>query len=550
MSIDKLSLTVHTILLFHIPAIIFVYFFTLYFSYKASKTKTSITFLTIMASLLLWMVAKVLKTLSPTLELRWFFVVLQYIGVHSLGFLMIHFAFLYTKNRLPSKIFTTITLFLSVGSFIVVLTNPLHHLFYSYFDLYRDRFGPLFIPTQIIQYVLIIYAVFLLILGYQKNSIPYRQKLVGWLLSFFTVAPLAVNVYYILFKLIDIPWIMPFAVFDLTPISISLSLIFFIIPALKLRFLDLRKFVNHHIYNHLSQGILTFSDDMQIKAYNPFCLQRFPFLREHSHFNYFIDEINADLNEHKALYENNTYSFYVYTGDKGLNHCFINDISMLAQSEKELEQKSLTLKMIHEHLQSNSQSKLAHELAMLKSSFAQDLHDIIGHSLTVIIASKKSLLMHTQTSTLKNEMLKLRNLLDSSIQIIQKNTPSTQSFHANDSLEKLFNTLKNPMINVNYIAKGEIIPLSSTKKNTLFRVARESVTNALKHGKAKNIFFIFHYHSDCLKILIHDDGIGAKNITPGMGLNGIQQKISTLKGTLSFASDGNSGFHINITLPK
>ncbi|MBM7560933.1 signal transduction histidine kinase [Fusibacter tunisiensis] len=542
MSAEKLALNLYTILFFHIPAIVFVAFFTLYFAYKAPKNQTSRNFLSIMGALLIWLLAKVLKTLAPTLMLRWTFVVVQYIGVYALSFFLIRFAYFYTKNKRPPLLVTALTLGLSVLNFSLVLTNPIHMRFYRSFDLYYDKFGPLFMPTQIIQYAMILSAAVLLVAGYRQNSAPISKKFVGCCLSFFTIAPLVVNVYYILFKVVDIPWILPFAVFDVTPISISISLIFFIIPALKMRFLNLRTFANHHIYHHLSHGILSFSDDGRIHAYNDFCVRHFPDLANHKDLRVFLQTL--EIEEKLIEYGHKTYSLHVDRSQKGMNHLWVHDVTCLIENQKSLEQKNQTLQLVRDHLKSHAKAKLDAELLKMKSSFAQDLHDIIGHSLTVFLASKKSLLDHTQTSDLKADLLALKGLLQTSTKAITETvvTPT-------NSLKTLFSTLEMPTLKVHFLSEGRPVPLPHQTVTVLHRVAQESVTNAIKHGHAQNIFFILHYHDAHVKCRIYDDGLGAKDISPNMGLHGIKSKIAALSGAVDFASDGKKGFHTDITLP-
>jgi signal transduction histidine kinase len=410
-------------------------------------------------------------------------------------------------------------------------------------------------PTQIIQYAMIFYAIILLVSGYKDNSVTYSKKLTGYCLSFFMIAPLVINVYYLLFKLVDLPWILPFAVFDITPISISIALVFFIIPALKMRFLNLRQFANDHIFNRLSQGIISFSKRGYLQYYNYFCASRFPNSITKKDLKSFLKSIDATLSvpitTKGEIFSLNNKTYYLCGNDssKKFYYLFIYDVTMLVENKKSLEQKLHTLQMIQSHLKSHATAKLNSEISKLKSTFAQDIHDIIGHSLTVFLASKESLISHTQISKLKSELKILENLFNDSIISINGKTPSLIIKEGDTSLESMFNSLETPAIKVHFLSEGKTLFLDRNTKNTLLRVAQESITNAIKHGNAKNIFIVIHYHDTYMKCLIHDDGLGCPHISPNMGLQGIQSQISKLHGFVSFGSDAQKGFYTDITFP-
>lgn len=57
--------------------------FTIYL--KAKKTPLLYQYLTVVSTLLIWLVAKIFKTVSPNEAIRWFFIVLQFLGNCFIG---------------------------------------------------------------------------------------------------------------------------------------------------------------------------------------------------------------------------------------------------------------------------------------------------------------------------------------------------------------------------------------------------------------------------------------------------------------------------------
>ncbi|NLO38252.1 MAG: hypothetical protein GX115_02085 [Ruminiclostridium sp.] len=211
---DKLAFEIYTIILFHTAAVLVLMGFTLYIYLRAKKTPLLYSYLCVVAMLLVWMLSKIFKTVSPTQPMRWFFIVTQYFGVEFLGFCLILFAFLYTRNRLPAKKWLLLMIIPPVTGFVIVLTNPLHMGFYSYFDFYRDKFGSLFLPVQAFQYLYLVVGILLLSRGFTHQPGFSGRKALARILASLVLLPLMLNLYYLLFKFTDLKWIFPFPVFD------------------------------------------------------------------------------------------------------------------------------------------------------------------------------------------------------------------------------------------------------------------------------------------------------------------------------------------------
>lgn len=70
----------------------------------------------------------------------------------------------------------------------------------------------------------------------------------------------------------------------------------------------------------------------------------------------------------------------------------------------------------------------------------------------------------------------------------------------------------------------------------LFRIAQEAVSNAIKHGKAKNISLHLNTDAERLHLKVSDDGVGFPEnftVSTGMGLRIMQSRIGMVGGTLT-----------------
>jgi signal transduction histidine kinase len=99
------------------------------------------------------------------------------------------------------------------------------------------------------------------------------------------------------------------------------------------------------------------------------------------------------------------------------------------------------------------------------------------------------------------------------------------------------------------VVQGETYELTSEQTEGIFRLCQESITNSIRHGKAKHSHIIIRYEKHQVQVFVIDDGQGCSTIKPNYGLSGIEARIKALKGEVSFGSDGERGFHIHANIP-
>lgn len=83
----------------------------------------------------------------------------------------------------------------------------------------------------------------------------------------------------------------------------------------------------------------------------------------------------------------------------------------------------------------------------------------------------------------------------------------------------------------------------------LFRLIQEAMTNAVRHGAAKNLWIRIGQEGDNLLLSVKDDGKGTAVIRRGFGLTGIQERIEKAGGSVRFQSQIDKGFEIDVQIP-
>jgi signal transduction histidine kinase len=95
-----------------------------------------------------------------------------------------------------------------------------------------------------------------------------------------------------------------------------------------------------------------------------------------------------------------------------------------------------------------------------------------------------------------------------------------------------------------FVCDGPCPIYDNTVATHLYRIAQEAISNAVKHGKARNVAVDLAVSGDEIRLTIKDDGIGLKRSSgnpQGMGLRTMDYRARVIGGTLSVQDGRTSG---------
>ena len=104
-------------------------------------------------------------------------------------------------------------------------------------------------------------------------------------------------------------------------------------------------------------------------------------------------------------------------------------------------------------------------------------------------------------------------------------------------------------------ASGPAVRLSDVLENHLLRIGQEAITNAVKHGPARQILLHLDFRTNEVTMTVEDDGSGFEiGAAPGaasghFGLEGIRERVKRIGGTLSVQSSPGSGTQLTVLTP-
>jgi signal transduction histidine kinase len=91
-------------------------------------------------------------------------------------------------------------------------------------------------------------------------------------------------------------------------------------------------------------------------------------------------------------------------------------------------------------------------------------------------------------------------------------------------------------------------------ENNLLRIGQEAITNAARHAQAKQLNVVLDFGAKQFRLTVRDDGAGFDPAKPpassgGLGLVGMRERASELKGALQIRSEPGQGTEVILTVP-
>ena len=184
--------------------------------------------------------------------------------------------------------------------------------------------------------------------------------------------------------------------------------------------------------------------------------------------------------------------------------------------------------------------------------FARDLHDLLGHSLSLIVLKSElaEQLVTVDPAQAAVEVAELRTVARRSLAEVREAVSGYRRVGLAAELAGARAALETGGID----ATVEALPggLPAAVEEVLGWAVREGVTNVLRHSRASACQVRFERAPALVRLEISDDGAGPGGAAGGSGLAGLGERVAALGGTLSSgpAAPGDGpGFRLRVELP-
>lgn len=176
---------------------------------------------------------------------------------------------------------------------------------------------------------------------------------------------------------------------------------------------------------------------------------------------------------------------------------------------------------------------------------ARELHDLVGHQLTVLALELESA-VHRDPDAGREHVERARavarELLDDvrhTVGELRRRAPDLRA-----ALEAVATAVPRPRVEV--VVADDVVA-DEEQTAALVRVVQEVVTNAVRHAEMATVLRLeVAAHGDRLTLVAQDDGLSSGDVRLGNGLRGIVERTRALGGEASF--DASAGFRVEAHL--
>lgn len=417
----------------------------IYYLLKAKKTALSYHFILTLFIGLIWPIGQTVQYCAASEKVVVFADFLNQTSSLFMGLAWLLFVKHFTSNG-KFKLRKEIPLIIiPVIAYLIFLTNSYHHLYYTEIrydprTIIHRSIAPFFWFVVLFNYIYFVIGILILI-RYIKNQkgVTRGQAIV---LIFTPLASFIASITFFL-QLIYIPGLKIYDIFDLTPTLYSVSMVLLSVAVYKYRFMDISPGAFKKAFANLHDSILI------IDNYN--CMANFndSFIENFGHFtindsgalfiknleniiqatkeservlniiefgsNNVIEKGEISTGEHfekiyEVIIQKLDYCKNIYRGRIIIFHDITENEKLLTEVDLKNQELLKNNQRLEEHLQTVEELAIANE----RNRISREIHDTMGHSLTVLLMLMKAIRIEIQSNPIESQ-----KKLDEGIRIAQ-----------------------------------------------------------------------------------------------------------------------------------
>ena len=520
---------------------------------KAEKNRTTCAFIACQLLIVIWCVPQLFLKVPDTRAGLHLVYGISYVGICFMGPAWLVFSLLYSKKRIPAWALAALAAAASVH-YALLMTNQLHFLFYSRFDVGDVAYGPVFYIHVAYTYLCVVAGMAVIAAGFRRNRVR-TLHMVMILAS--AAVPLAFNLLYItgIVKL----------GFDLTPPAFAVSSLLMVLAVYRYDFLDVNPMAFSQILAEVAEGVLVYNERGKITYANGSARM------------WFGDEAMENIGEFWKKVAEGMGSSDAWAATQAAVQAAappaVEPILTVLPDGRRLE--------IRAYLNRNKAGRLLagtvlatdvsryyelmerdRELAVSNQSLAierernriaQEVHDTTGHTLTMI----NSLIKLTRIGYEKGDgaaaeyLVQAGELAASGLRELRCSINNLRETGlpglVTQGVRQLAESIREFEVEVS--VQGTDSPRYSHLSPVVCRCFKEALTNCMKYAEATHVDAILKFTEESLTFYIFDNGKGCGEIRRGNGLEGIYRRVEAAGGSVRVASEEGGGFRITIRLP-
>jgi two-component system sensor histidine kinase DesK len=181
-----------------------------------------------------------------------------------------------------------------------------------------------------------------------------------------------------------------------------------------------------------------------------------------------------------------------------------------------------------------------------RERIARDLHDVLGHTLSLIIV-KSTLagkLLENYPDKARSEISDIEKVSREAMAEIRNTLRGYSTYKLSEEIQRAESALRSAGVTLQ--SETAEIKMTPAQESVVALIMREAVTNVVRHSQAKNCRLrIAASNGDCI-FEIQDDGRGG-SLLEGNGLRGMRERVEALGGTIT--RDMSAGTKLTFEFP-
>jgi len=213
---------------------------------------------------------------------------------------------------------------------------------------------------------------------------------------------------------------------------------------------------------------------------------------------------------------------------------------------------------LSERIARDSLRRVVEAQELERRRLARELHDETGQALTSILLGLKALEERIDDPSSRAATAELRELVVSTLQDVRRLAVELRPSALDDfglvaALERLtasFSEQTGIAVDFQTALADERLP--EDVETALYRIVQESLTNVVKHARARRVSILLARKNSAVKAVVEDDGQGfdpAEQADDGFGLVGMRERLALLGGRLEIESGRGGGTTVAAEVP-
>jgi signal transduction histidine kinase len=208
------------------------------------------------------------------------------------------------------------------------------------------------------------------------------------------------------------------------------------------------------------------------------------------------------------------------------------------------------------------ESGAAELLALERTRIARDLHDAVGHHLSVVSlhAAVAAEALDDDPADVPVARAELDHVagasraglseLRATVRALREADPGGDRASSLAHLDELVATVRAAGVDVEVTGAPALGEVPGMVDATAYRIVQEALTNTLRHARAPRARVAFSRRDGMLDVTVTDEGTAAPVASPGgSGLAGMRERVRLVGGSVEAAPRPGGGFGVRALLP-